>query len=80
VWLTLIVAETISASSGSGYMAMQAREFLLVDVVVLSIRRQRDAAGASPAPGFSGPVMVSHDSSCPPNADKYDKHIIVKSQ
>jgi sulfonate transport system permease protein len=37
MWLTLIVAETISASSGIGYMAMQAREFLLVDVVVLSI-------------------------------------------
>lgn len=37
MWLTLIVAETISASSGLGYMAMQAREFLLVDVVVLAI-------------------------------------------
>jgi len=37
MWLTLIVAETISASSGIGYMAMQAREFLLVDVVVFSI-------------------------------------------
>jgi sulfonate transport system permease protein len=37
MWLTLIVAETIAASSGIGYMAMQAREFLLVDVVVLSI-------------------------------------------
>lgn len=37
MWLTLIVAETISASSGLGYMAMQAREFLLMDVVVLSI-------------------------------------------
>jgi sulfonate transport system permease protein len=37
MWLTLIVAETISASSGIGYMALQAREFLLVDVVVLSI-------------------------------------------
>jgi sulfonate transport system permease protein len=37
MWLTLIVAETIAASSGVGYMAMQAREFLLVDVVVLSI-------------------------------------------
>ncbi|BAT61907.1 putative aliphatic sulfonates transport permease protein SsuC [Variibacter gotjawalensis] len=37
MWLTLIVAETISASSGLGYMAMQAREFLLVDIVVLSI-------------------------------------------
>ncbi len=37
MWLTLIVAETVSASSGIGYMAMQAREFLQVDVVVLSI-------------------------------------------
>jgi sulfonate transport system permease protein len=37
MWLTLIVAETIAASSGIGYMAMQAREFLLVDIVVLSI-------------------------------------------
>ena len=37
MWLTLIVAETIAASSGIGYMAMQAREFLLVDVVVLAI-------------------------------------------
>jgi sulfonate transport system permease protein len=37
MWLTLIVAETIAANSGIGYMAMQAREFLQVDVVVLSI-------------------------------------------
>lgn len=37
MWLTLIVAETIAASSGIGYMAMQARESLQVDVVVLSI-------------------------------------------
>ncbi len=37
MWLTLIVAETISARSGLGYMAMQAREFLQIDVVVLSI-------------------------------------------
>jgi sulfonate transport system permease protein len=37
MWLTLIVAETIAASSGIGYMAMNAREFMLVDVVVLSI-------------------------------------------
>jgi sulfonate transport system permease protein len=36
-WLTLIVAETISATSGIGYMAMNAREFLLVDVVVFAI-------------------------------------------
>jgi sulfonate transport system permease protein len=37
ICLTLIVAETIAASSGLGYMAMQAREFMLIDVVVLSI-------------------------------------------
>lgn len=37
MWLTLIVAETISARSGLGYMAMQAREFLQIDIVVLSI-------------------------------------------
>lgn len=37
MWLTLIVAETISAQSGLGHMAMEAREFMLVDVVVLAI-------------------------------------------
>ncbi len=37
MWLTLIVAETIAASSGIGYMAMNAREFLQTDVVVVSI-------------------------------------------
>jgi sulfonate transport system permease protein len=37
MWLTLIVAETIAASSGLGYMAMQAREFMQIDIVVLSI-------------------------------------------
>ncbi|GGF44599.1 sulfonate ABC transporter [Aliidongia dinghuensis] len=36
-WLTLIVAETISASSGIGYLTMNAREFLETDVVVLGI-------------------------------------------
>ena len=36
-WLTLIVAETIAADSGIGYMAMQAREFMQTDVVVLAI-------------------------------------------
>jgi hypothetical protein len=41
MWLTLIDTETISASSGVGYMAMQARELLLVDVVVLAIGRVR---------------------------------------
>lgn len=37
MWLTLIVAETIAAKAGVGYMAMNAREFMLMDVVVLSI-------------------------------------------
>jgi sulfonate transport system permease protein len=37
MWLTLIVAETIAAGSGIGYMAMNAREFMQTDVVVLSI-------------------------------------------
>ncbi len=37
MWLTLIVAETISSSSGIGYMAMNAREFLQTDVVVVAI-------------------------------------------
>ncbi len=37
MWLTLIVAETIAANSGIGHMAMQAREFMQTDVIVLSI-------------------------------------------
>lgn len=37
MWLTLIVAETIAATSGIGYMAMSAREFMQVDIVVFSI-------------------------------------------
>ena len=37
MWLSLIVAETIAADSGIGYMAMSAREFMQTDVVVLSI-------------------------------------------
>jgi sulfonate transport system permease protein len=37
MWLTLIVAETISAQSGLGYMTMNAREFLQTDIVVLGI-------------------------------------------
>ncbi|WP_445619824.1 aliphatic sulfonate ABC transporter permease SsuC [Kushneria sp. Sum13] len=37
MWLTLIVSETISASDGIGYLAMNAREFMQTDVVVLSI-------------------------------------------
>jgi len=37
MWLTLIVAETIAASSGLGHMAMEAREFMAIDTVVLAI-------------------------------------------
>jgi sulfonate transport system permease protein len=37
MWLTLIVAETISARAGIGYLAMNAREFMQTDVVLLSI-------------------------------------------
>jgi sulfonate transport system permease protein len=37
VWLTLIVAETISADAGIGYLAMNAREFLQADVVLVAI-------------------------------------------
>lgn len=37
MWLTLIVAETISAKDGIGYMTMNAREFFLTDVVLLGI-------------------------------------------
>lgn len=37
MWLSLIVAETISADSGIGYMAMNAREFYQMDVIVLGI-------------------------------------------
>lgn len=37
MWLTLIVAETVSADAGIGYLAMNAREFLQTDVVVLAI-------------------------------------------
>jgi sulfonate transport system permease protein len=37
MWLTLIVAETIAANSGIGYMATQAREFSQTDIIVLAI-------------------------------------------
>ena len=37
MWLTLIVAETIAANSGIGYMTMNAREFMQTDVVLLGI-------------------------------------------
>ncbi len=36
-WLALVVAETIGADSGIGFMAMDAREFLRTDVIVLAI-------------------------------------------
>jgi sulfonate transport system permease protein len=37
MWLTLIVAETIGADSGIGYLAMTAREFMRTDIVLASI-------------------------------------------
>jgi sulfonate transport system permease protein len=37
MWLTLIVSETIAASSGIGHMANEAREFMMTDVVVLAL-------------------------------------------
>ncbi|MFT4181928.1 MAG: ABC transporter permease subunit [Rhizobium sp.] len=37
MWLTLIVAETISATSGIGFMTMNAREFFQTDIVLLGI-------------------------------------------
>lgn len=37
MWLTLIVAETISATSGIGYLAMHAREFFQADVIIFTI-------------------------------------------
>ncbi|MEI7613019.1 MAG: aliphatic sulfonate ABC transporter permease SsuC [Betaproteobacteria bacterium] len=37
MWVILIVAETISAQEGIGYMTMNAREFLQTDIVLLGI-------------------------------------------
>ncbi|MEB0139008.1 MULTISPECIES: aliphatic sulfonate ABC transporter permease SsuC [unclassified Undibacterium] len=37
VWVLLIVAETISARAGIGYMTMNAREFLQTDIVMVGI-------------------------------------------
>jgi sulfonate transport system permease protein len=36
-WLALVVAETIATSTGIGFLAMDAREFLRTDVIVLAI-------------------------------------------
>ena len=36
-WLALVVAETIGADAGLGFLAMDAREFLRTDVIVLTI-------------------------------------------
>lgn len=37
MWVLLIVAETISATAGIGYMTMNAREFLRTDIVLVGI-------------------------------------------
>jgi sulfonate transport system permease protein len=36
-WLALVVAETVGAQSGLGFLAMDAREFLRTDIIVLTI-------------------------------------------
>lgn len=36
-WLALVIAETIAASQGIGFLAMDAREFLQTDVIMLTI-------------------------------------------
>ncbi|WP_051271153.1 ABC transporter permease subunit [Shimazuella kribbensis] len=37
MWMSLIVAETIASDSGIGYMATSAREFMQMDIVLLTI-------------------------------------------
>lgn len=37
MWVILIVAETVSAQAGIGYMTMNAREFLQTDVVLVGV-------------------------------------------
>ena len=36
-WLSIVVAETVSADAGLGYMIMNAREFLRTDVIVVGL-------------------------------------------
>ncbi|MDZ5457980.1 ABC transporter permease subunit [Azohydromonas lata] len=36
-WLALVVAETVATSAGIGFLAMDAREFLRTDVIVLAV-------------------------------------------
>ena len=36
-WLALVVAETVGAQAGLGFVAMDAREFLRTDVIVLVV-------------------------------------------
>jgi sulfonate transport system permease protein len=37
MWISLIVAETVASQSGIGYMILNAREFLLTDIVLVGI-------------------------------------------
>jgi sulfonate transport system permease protein len=37
MWLTLIVAETIATSDGIGYLAMNARQFMQTEVIIVTI-------------------------------------------
>ncbi len=52
-WLSLIVAETVSADSGLGYMINHAREFLQTDVIVVGPRRLQHARPRHRLPGPS---------------------------
>jgi len=36
-WLALVIAETLATTTGIGYLAMDAREFLRTDVIVLTV-------------------------------------------
>lgn len=37
MWLTLIVSETIATNSGIGFLAMNAREYMQTDIILLTI-------------------------------------------
>ncbi|TSB44769.1 ABC transporter permease subunit [Alkalicoccobacillus porphyridii] len=37
MWLTLIVAETIATSDGLGYLAMNARQFMQTEVIIVTV-------------------------------------------
>ena len=68
MWLTLIFAETIAAQSGIGYMAMQAREFMQTDVIVLSILLYALLGKGADTPGQGSRAVAARVASCLPGA------------